>query len=153
MGRPLNGFKVVCRSIKNRVFHSCNFGGDWPTSICRPYKENEWTSPYKGNGPLCVFKTLDNAIEHCKRFGSLHYIYKCKFYPSKKEKIWFESDGVYNKHDCPIWALPVGTLLATRIMITEQLGIVHHAEWEKNDGVELPGKWNESEVEKEDHVY
>lgn len=80
-----------------------------------PYNMNEWTIPKGGNGPLCLFRTLDSAL----KFVNSHFlpedgveIHRCIYEPSKSTSIWR-----HWSRSTDLRFLPLGTVLADAVMI------------------------------------
>ena len=99
------GYKVV----KKRSLISCVIVGK---NIARQYKVNKWVKPVKGNGPLCVFNTIENA----RNFKwDLHTIYECLYEKSPEHRVYCSVE----KRN--IFDLPQGTVLATKVKLLRRV--------------------------------
>ena len=100
------GYKVV----KKRSLISCVIVGK---NIARQYKVNKWVKPVKGNGPLCVFNTIENA----RNFKwDLHTIYECLYERSLERNAYIKN--VERKH---LLSLPQGTVLANKVKLIRRI--------------------------------
>ena len=105
------GYKVV----KKRSLISCVIVGK---NIARQYKVNKWVKPVKGNGPLCVFNTIEDA-EYFNHY-MLDSIYECFYEESKKDVIYYISN-LGNIVKRGLESLPTGTVLATRVKLIRRV--------------------------------
>jgi hypothetical protein len=112
MNNVKDGYKIVMRDCLGDNYSHCSGDGEVR------YKVGEWTKPIKKRGPLAVFADKENATMFLKDFGIRDSIlYECKYVPSKRKSMWCFVDS------CKIVLkkLPEGTVLANRIMITEEI--------------------------------
>ena len=78
----------------------------------------EWVAPQLNRGPLCVFRTLQDAQRWCCTVSFLPKnlrIFKCYFEESDETSIW----GVTAKIELD--RLPHGTALADRVKLIERV--------------------------------
>ena len=97
------GYKVVIK----RTLMSCNmltlFGGI-------KYKVNKWVKPIEGNGPLCVFNSIEDAED--LNYHMLDSIYECLYEESKENTIYIVTNNEISSKK--LENLPRGTVLATK---------------------------------------
>lgn len=120
--RIVEGYKVVLvtkeDTLISAIYHKCEdeYGVE--------YIALQWVKPKKGCGPLCVFKTLEDALNFCafeSKIGGLHLrVYKCVYRKSSQEFVFTHEDllrhgGVKFKS---VRYLSVGAVLASSVMIT-----------------------------------
>ena len=93
------------------------------------YKLGKYTMPKRYNGPLCVFKTRQDARKFRKRENSSTDPYKlilakCEYVPvsnvlAKDDGIWYMNiSGTKVMAAMEPWHLPYGTFLAKKVKIT-----------------------------------
>ena len=102
------GYKVV----KKRSLISCVIVGK---NIARQYKINKWVKPTKGNGPLCVFNTIEDARNFAWDF---HTIYECLYERSKERTVYVSNSSEGRS----LFLLPTGTILATKVKLIRRIG-------------------------------
>lgn len=92
----------------------------------RRYKEDEWTLPAEGCGPLGVFGTYREANWFRKTLrigpGGVSSIWKCDYKPSKQKAFWYIRSGrIQGTTNAAKWAavIPCGTVFADRVRVTQ----------------------------------
>ena len=82
------------------------------------YRINKWVKPLKNCGPLCVFKTKEDALNFvgtaCLDFYS---IYECLYEPSEEKGVYVEGWKEFKK---TLRVLPKGTALANRVKLIKK---------------------------------
>ena len=108
------GWKVL-RKEKGKLI-SPVLGGNSPGKT--RYYFRRPTAPNRKCGPLCVFQSLQEARCFCKegRTGGGGSIYLCWFKPSKAQLVYYPR-GLLGQAITPLQQLPVGTRLATQVVI------------------------------------
>lgn len=110
------GYKVV-KSVDGRF---CSYTGmmKWVGSHgCVEYILGKTSEPNPGDGPLCVFMTIEQARDFCD--GCLGVvILQVRYVPSKQTEVW---DGV-SRH-LSLHALPEGTVLADSVTPIKEMVI------------------------------
>jgi hypothetical protein len=105
------GYKVCVQSGND--FYSYMFLRR--TDVRVKYSINEWAEPKKGDGPLAVFYTFEDA----ERFALIEdVIFECKYILSSKEKVlwyWVNGEKFSKLH------FPIGTVLADRVMLIKEI--------------------------------
>lgn len=77
------------------------------------YKINEWVSPNKDCGPLCVFNNIQDAINFMGESFDSFRIYECLYEPSEEKHIYFGLKEIGKS----LYRLPKGTVLASRVKL------------------------------------
>ena len=78
------------------------------------YKIHKWAKPIKGNGPLCVFNTIEDA--EIFNHQMLASIYECFYEESELKTVYYHT--AYNEiRRTTLGNLPKGTLLATKVQL------------------------------------
>ena len=104
------GYKVVIKKALLSWNVLINGGGV-------KYKINKWTKPIKGNGPLCVFNTIEDAED--LNYYMLDSIYECLYEESKENTIYIATNNeISNKK---LENLPRGTVLATKVKLLRRI--------------------------------
>jgi hypothetical protein len=109
-----NGFKVV-RCVNRRYFSAI---GNYNQSNLR-YQIGKETKPLPKCGPLAIFATLKDAEDfksNPMRAGCTR-IFRC-WYTKSRQSCLFVGDGC---HHLVAASLPQGTVLATRVIIVEEV--------------------------------
>lgn len=117
--RPVcKGWKIVGWCQDSSEFISINAQD---ANICI-YNVGEWTSPNKGNGPLCVFDKKENAenfLERMRGEWTDATLFECIYVPVSEHnqhhgwtKLWTDEGYTCRKED-----LPKGTVLAEKVML------------------------------------
>jgi hypothetical protein len=82
--------------------------------------------PKPGCGPLCVFKTLEDAREGCWGFDMV--VFECEYLPSIKRSVWYRTSDAIKSPDAikgivrsPLTTLPHGKALAESVTITKKV--------------------------------
>jgi hypothetical protein len=85
------------------------------------YKINEWIKPNKNCGPLCLFKTFEEAEKYKGWFK--RKIYLCEYEPSDDLKVWVDKNYDNNDYNpfCELDCLYKNTKLAKKIKILEEV--------------------------------
>jgi hypothetical protein len=114
MSKIENGYKVVRIGFYGGYYSHCRGDGEIQ------YKINEWVRPIKKRGPIAVFSNKEDATMFLKGYGVRDSVLcTCKYVPSKRKSVWC-FDNSY-KSATPLRELPEGTVLADRVMITEEI--------------------------------
>jgi hypothetical protein len=84
------------------------------------YLIRRWTTPLPGNGPLCVYKSLDDIYGHHNDAAIGFLIFECKIIPSSLRKVWYQvlSGKVIEKN---IEDLVPGTVLADKVKLIRRV--------------------------------
>ena len=110
MGTYKTGFKVV----KKRSLTSAVISGK---DCALKYKVNKWVKPIEGNGPLCVFNSIEDAED--LNYHMLDSIYECLYEESKENTIYIATNNeISNKK---LENLPRGTVLATKVKLLRRI--------------------------------
>ena len=96
------GYKVVHVDKDNKLCSGWYIPPKSESASTR-YHINRWTKPKKGNGPLCIFTSFEDAREFtsCSQgsFGWVNNyernlaIYKCLYVPCNETKLWYQLSG------------------------------------------------------------
>ena len=101
------GWKVML-SVSDELISIFSFAGVI-------YRANEWAVRPTECGPLCVFESLQNAIEfvviNCRQDYGV--IYACGYEPSDETSVWDHQIG----YPRTVQGLPPGTRLADRVKL------------------------------------
>ena len=110
------GYKVV----KKENGRFCSYTGiiEWLSlDGCVEYTLGKTARPKDGSGPLCVFRTLDQARSLCDvSFGAA--ILKVRYVPSKQKSIW-----VRDSMHLSLGELREGTVLADSVTPIKEMVI------------------------------
>jgi hypothetical protein len=108
------GFKVL--EVMNRRLESATDAGERMRYHTR-YKNY----PKPGNGPLCVFKDLENAKVFAEKLRNTYYqviaIYECEYETTKRRKVWTINDP-YGR---TMYDMPEGKALATWVWLVKRV--------------------------------
>lgn len=112
MDKP-KGWKVGYKVVRgNNCMSACLF-----VKAQTRYFRSRPTYPKKGCGPLCVFTSLEDALN----FASLpHHIYLCYYKPSRGTYIWWRTlEG--DKDWLPLSSLSKGKALALAVQLVKRI--------------------------------
>lgn len=113
----MRGYKVV-RNVGGMIWARTQLVSASTNRGAVYYEQGRPVTPDAGNGPLCVFATLDAAAAFASRCDSNVQVWECDYAPSDREHVWFR--GTYSA-TCPLADMPAGTRLADSVTLTRRL--------------------------------
>jgi hypothetical protein len=116
------GFKLVSVISGERLSYNCNVCGDnkegKETGEVLVYKPGVWTRPKKGNGPLALFTSKEEAVTYARDWWCETEVFPCVYVPhTGPHKRCFITIREYMQ-EC-FREAPKGQVLADRLVIMD----------------------------------